>query len=484
MTDPTLVDSLIAHTHTAPMHSRKRQRLARWWFFFVVAIVSFMTGVAGFIDAVQKERTQLAAVALMVLVIVVVVVRTYLAHRVHPVTTWQPLSHVRPAADWPTTLVHTARLSRWQIWMGRCVRILDFVVWVVMALVLVCAAAIIFTFSAFGLYDGLVAGIDIFDVVLVMGLVGPFMSVRSGIARWRARRDGSRQRMNSFTETLRNALGAINNFFNASLNSTAGVIRSGVSSVSSSLSASVVSVTTTAALTATVAGVGLATIDVAPRSIIATGRVVPIPMEVAMLAGEDGRNVGLRGDILLGCMDDILASNEDNSDIPCQKAVHQVGGVCATWDGKHMPTGCEDKIFALLPEIQQLVQRDDNRRPPSMPEDQSKPRQMDDQQRKPTQFPTTTFIAMTTPTVSAMMESPTSVATPVPVDTVLATATLTLAPVTPVLVDTALPPNMTQMPEQGGKPQETPIRRGPNNNALGTPLDTPFPGTESQPSNP
>ena len=484
MTDPTIVDTLIVQAQAVPARSHKRQRQLRWWFFFVVALVSFATGIAGFVGAVQQERTQLAAFLLLVLVVVLVVVRIFLMRRPAPVVRWQPLSYVQPQRTWVASLVHDAHQSRWRVLWGRSIRIIDFMLWVLMAVVLVSAAGTIFTFSAFGLYDGLVAGIDIFDVVLVIGLVGPFMSVRSGIARWRARRDGSRKRLNSFTETLRNALGAINNFFNTTLDSTAGIVRAGVTNVTSTVSTSIVTVTTTAALSATVAGVGLAAVDVAPRSIIATGRVLPLPMEVATLAGDEGRDVGLRGEILLNCMDDILASNEDNSDIPCQKAVHQVGGVCATWDGKHMPTGCEDKIFALLPEIQQLVQRDDNRRPPSMPEDRSKPRQMDDQQRKLTQFPTTTFIAMTTPTVSAMMESPTSVATPVPTDTVLATATLTLAPVTPVLVDTALPPNMTQMPEQGGQPQGTPEQRGPNNNAQGTPLDTPFPGTGNQPSNP
>lgn len=483
MTDPTIVDTLIVNAQAVPARSGKRQRLLRWWFFFAVALVSFATGIAGFVGALQHARTQLASLLLLVLVAVLVVVRTYLMRRPAPVVRWQPLSHVQPQRTWVSTLVRDAHPSRWRVLWGRSLRIADFLLWMVMAVILIGAAATIFVFSAFGLYDGLMGGLDYFDIVLLMGLVGPFMSVRSGIARWRARRDGSRKRLNSFTETLRNTLGAINNFFNTTLDSTAGIVRAGVTSVTSTVSTSVVTVTTTAALSATVAGVGLAAVDVAPRSIIATGRVLPLPMEVASLAGEDGRDVGLRGEILLGCMDDILSMNEDNADIPCQKAVHQVGGVCATWDGKHMPTGCDDKIFALLPEIQALVQNND-RRPPSMPEDQSKPRQVDDQQRKQEQFPTTTSRVAITPTGSAMMDTTTSVVTPVPTDTVLATATLTLAPVTPVLVDTALPPNTTQMPEQGGKPQETPIRRGPNNNALGTPLDTPFPGTESQSSNP
>ncbi|MFM7678035.1 MAG: hypothetical protein ACKO83_04215 [Roseiflexaceae bacterium] len=482
MTDPVLVETLLAHTQTIPAQSGKRRRATRWWFFFVVAVVSFATGVAGFVDAIQKERTQLTAFALMALVVVVVVVRSYVARRIKAVAPWHPLSFVRPAADWSTTLVHTARLTRWQVWMGRSIRILDFLLWVLLALVLVGAAATIFTFSAFGLYDGLVSGIDIFDMVLLIGLVGPFMSVRSGMARWRARRDGSRKRLNSFTETLRNALGAINNFFNTSLDSTAGFIRSGVSTVSSSVSASVVSVTTTAALTATVAGVGLAAVDVAPRSIIATGRVVPLPMEVAMLAGEDGKNVGLRGEILLNCMDDIVNDTEDYSDIACQQAVHQVSSECATWDGTNMPRMCETQVFALLPEIQALVGDGDSRRDPAPP---NAPQQRaPNEQRSPPDTRATTTYAIMTPTQFAATDVPTSQITAMPTQTESPVPTLTMVANTPVAAEPQRPPNMTQMPAQGGDVQGTPQVRLPNNNALGTPLDTPLPGTEGQPNNP
>ena len=213
MTDPTVVDALIVHAQASPGLSGKRQRSARWWFFFAVALVSFATGIASFVGAIQNERTQLAAFLLLVLVVVLVVVRTYLIRRPTPVVRWQPLSFVQPQRSWVATLVHDASPSRWHVVRGRSMRIVDFVLWVLMAVVLIAAAATIFTFSAFGLYDGLVTGLDYFDVVLLMGLVGPFMSVRSGIARWRARREGSRKRLNSFTETLRNALGAINTFF-------------------------------------------------------------------------------------------------------------------------------------------------------------------------------------------------------------------------------------------------------------------------------
>jgi len=482
VTDPAIVDALIVHVQAVPARSHKRQRQLRWWFFFVVALVGFATGVAGFVGAVQQERTQLVAFLLLVLVAALVVVRIFLMRRPAPVVRWQPLSYVQPQQTWVASLVHDAHQSRWDVLWGRSIRIMDFMLWMLMAVVLVCAAATIFIFSAFGLYDGLMAGIDIFDVVLVIGLVGPFMSIQSGIARWRARRDGSRKRLNSFTETLRNALGAINNFFNTTLDTTAGMVRAGVTNVTSTVSTSIVTVTTTAALSATVAGVGLAAVDVAPRSIIATGRVLPLPMEVATLAGAEGKDVGLRGEILLNCMDDILAGNEDNADVPCQTAVHAVGSVCATWDGNYMPASCEAQIFALLPEIQPLVQNNDQRRSPR-PENTDTSDPNNEQQSKSASFPTTTSLIVATPTASAMMATLTSVVTPIPTDTVIPVATTVPVDVAPV-VDTALPPNMTQMPDQGTRPQGTPIVRGPNNNAQGTPIDTPLPRTGNQPSNP
>ena len=86
-----------------------------------------------------------------------------------------------------------------------------------------------------------------------------------------------------------------------------------------------------------------------------------------------------------------------------------------------------------------------------------------------------------------MMATLTSAVTPIPTDTVIPVA-IPVATTVPVdvgpVVDTALPPNMTQMPDQGRQPQGTPSVRGPNNNAQGTPLDTPISGTGNQPSNP
>ncbi|MCE2850769.1 MAG: hypothetical protein ACK5C8_12560 [Roseiflexaceae bacterium] len=471
MTDSTIVDALIGYVQKAPAHSGKRQRHIRWWFFFAVALVSFATGVAGFIGALQTERTRIASILLFVFVVVLIIIRIIVMRRPAPLLRWHPLSMVQPQASWLTTLMHAAHTTRWQQLVGRGIRIGDFVMWVLMALVLVAAAGIIFTFSAFGLYDGLKTGLDYFDVVLFMGLVGPFMSVRSGIARWRARRDGSRKRLNSFTETLRNALGAVNNFFHTTLDSTAGMVRAGVTNVTSTVSTSVVSLTTTAALATTVAGVGLAAVDVAPRSIIATGRVVPLPMEVALLAGEDGRNVGLRGEILLNCMDDIM-SDTDRSDAPCQNAVHQVSELCAQWNGKDMPPGCEANIFALLPEIQPLVQNGENNDPrdnrPYMP--------------PPTKvIPPTHTRGVVTPTPLLVTDTRVSDATTIPTQTDVPLPSATAVVETTPVVEPVIPPNMTQMPEQGGNAAQTPIVRLPNNNAQGTPLDTPLPGTDSQP---
>lgn len=117
-----------------------------------------------------------------------------------------------------------------------------------------------------------------------MGLVGPFNSVRSGIAKWRNRRKGARQRVNTLSETVRNAVGALNNFWNSVSESTAGVVRTGLTTVSSSVAATATSV----AIGITITGVGLAAVSVTPNAVIATGRVVPIPPLLQVLPALQG----------------------------------------------------------------------------------------------------------------------------------------------------------------------------------------------------
>ncbi|MFN5934554.1 MAG: hypothetical protein ACK46D_09700, partial [Roseiflexaceae bacterium] len=130
MTDSTIVDALIGYVQKAPAHSGKRQRHIRWWFFFAVALVSFATGVAGFIGALQTERTRIASILLFVFVVVLIIIRIIVMRRPAPLLRWHPLSMVQPQASWLTTLMHAAHTTRWQQLVGRGIRIGDFVMWV------------------------------------------------------------------------------------------------------------------------------------------------------------------------------------------------------------------------------------------------------------------------------------------------------------------------------------------------------------------
>jgi len=476
--DQVLVDALVSHVATLPPQSAVVTRRMQWWALCAVAVVSFVTGIAGFVDALRQADTQLIAVVLLGLVGFVVVVRMILARRVVTVSTWQPKSQLNVDSTWYQQVVQQSQLAVWQIWLGKGVRLLDYLAWVLLAIILVLSASTIFVFSAFGLYEGIRTGVDILDVVLVMGLVGPFNSVRSGIAKWRNRRNGSRQRVNTLSETVRNAVGALNNFWNSVSESTAGVVRTGLTTVSSSVAATATSV----AIGITITGVGLAAVSVTPNAVIATGRVVPIPPIVASIAGPAGRDVGVRGAIIYGCMDDIVAGAKGNADQSCQSAVHQVGSVCDKWDGHNMPVACEQQIFTLLPEIQALV-GSNNDKPRGPPPDQNSTRNPGQQLSitavtQPTSVPTTPFPTMRVIATVTMTTVPaTSTVTAIPItNTSMATQKTPIQPTqgvtannTPSANDAGgVPPNMTQRPS------------GPNNDANGNPLDTPIAGTGPQ----
>jgi len=472
------VAHVIDQLPATPIPRARVVRRVRWWALLAVAVVSFVTGVAGFVDAFQKADTQIIAAGLLLLVILGFTVRVLVKRR-KPLPITLDL-RVQLSLE-PTTyqqLLAQAQVSHRQIWVGRVVRLLDYSAWVVLAIVLMLSAATVFLFSAFGLYDGVRTGIDIFDVVLVMGLVGPYNSVRSGLAKWRARRNGARQRVNTLSETVRNALGALNNFWNSASESTAGVVRTGLTTVSSS----VASTATSVAIGITITGVGLAAVSVTPNAVIATGRVVPLPPVVASIAGPAGRDVGVRGAIIYGCMDDIVAGSEGNADQSCQAAVHQVGSVCDKWDGHNMPTACEQQIFTLLPEIQALV-GSNNDKPRGPPPDQNSTRNPE-RQLSVTDIPQATRVPATASPTMRVIATAT-------MTTVPATSTVTAIPITNTSMATQKPP---EQPTQGVTANNTPPANdaggvppnmtqrpsGPNNDANGNPLDTPIAGTGPQ----
>jgi hypothetical protein len=470
--DTTTVAALLAQVQALSVRVQKPFRTARWWLFFAVAVVSMVTGILGGVSALQRVDTQPIALGILLCALTVVVLRILLRRKGAAVT---PLWHPHRSLALPPTasarVVATAHVPQWHIWMSRWVRYVDFLLWVLMAGVLVCAASVLCVFSLFGLWDGLQSGVDISDVVLVMGVVGPVLSVRSGVSRWQARHQGSRQRMQSCMETLRNALAALNNAFRMVRETTTTVARVGANTMASG----VVAVTTTAAMTAAVAGVGYVAFDTAPRAIIATGKVVPLPMEVALLAGESGVEVGLRGTIVLSCMNDFIDADSDGADMACQQAVRQVDESCATWDGREMPPSCEQRIVQLMPEIKNMVSHES----PAVGPERARP---NNQPLSPLNTPNpATPVPTTMPTIGDTA-SPTMVATVVPSSTPLPTQTeppqytATVDMPAPAPLEPIRPPNMTQLPGQGGNAPETPIVRGPNNNPQGTPLDTPIAG--------
>lgn len=140
------VDELVSHVSTVPSQSAVVTRRMQWWALFVVAVVSFVTGIAGFVDALRQADTQLIAVVLLGVVGIIVVVRMVLARRVVPVSAWQPTSQLNVDSTWYQQVMHQAQLTVWQIWLGKSVRLLDYLAWVLLAIILVLSASTIFIF--------------------------------------------------------------------------------------------------------------------------------------------------------------------------------------------------------------------------------------------------------------------------------------------------------------------------------------------------
>lgn len=358
------VAELLARARNTPALTRKPVRLAQWWLLFVIAVVGFVTGIMGFVAALQQPQSQSIALALIAIVAMIISTHIIRIWRVPKVPPWRVRWHITLDDTAMPRLIAAAQPSVWRVRLGRVVRVLDFVAWVCMAMALIAAAIIVFVFAVMGFLDGLKDGIDAFDITLAVGFVGPLMSIHSGISRWQARSDGARQRMRSFTETVRNSLGAHNNVYALIRESTNGLLRGGASSI---VSTSVFAVATTAVLTATVSGVSLAFIHEVPRSVVATGRVIPIPLVVARLAGPEGIAVGLRGDIIIACSDDMRADTGAVDDA-CRVAIAQVDPACAAWDGQELPEACAARIAEVVGENAAIVHKK-----PRTPPDGRKP---------------------------------------------------------------------------------------------------------------
>jgi cell division protein FtsX len=99
----------------------------------------------------------------------------------HQIVHITPITSIMIDAQLQQQLTHQSPLSARQIWIRRCVRIIDNIGWVLLAMVLTLAAGAVFVFSAFGLYEAIRTEVSILDVVMIIGLVRPLNSTLNGL---------------------------------------------------------------------------------------------------------------------------------------------------------------------------------------------------------------------------------------------------------------------------------------------------------------
>ena len=335
------------------------KRKARSWVFLIATVISFVTAVFGFVDAFQHPEKQIFAIGLLAVVIVILVIQLIRANIVrrkqHQIVHITPITSIMIDAELQQQLTHQSPLSARQIWVRRCVRIIDNIGWVLLAMVLTLAAGAVFVFSLFGLYEAIRTEVSIFDVVMIIGLVRPLNSTLNGIKKLQQKTIGTRRRIGTFSKSLHYMIESVNHFIQRLHLSTAEIVRTSTAAVSH-VGGSIATTASTVALSVTVSGMGLASAQVAPSAVIATGQVIPLPPVIANVAGPAGHDVAVRGAVFYGCMGNILDGNQQSADENCQQAVQQANDSCAGWQGGPLPPECAQAINQVLPQAVERIE--------------------------------------------------------------------------------------------------------------------------------
>lgn len=352
------VAAVLAQLPQASAPSSIWKRKARSWVFLIATVISFVTAVFGFVDAFQHPEKQIFAIGLLAVVIVILVIQLIRANIVrrkqHQIVHITPITSIMIDAQLQQQLTHQSPLSARQIWIRRCVRIIDNIGWVLLAMVLTLAAGAVFVFSLFGLYEAIRTEVSIFDVVMIIGLVRPLNSTLNGIKKLQQKTIGTRRRLGTFSKSLHYMIESVNHFIHRLHLSTAEIIRTGTAAVSH-VGGGIATTASTVALSVTVSGMGLASAQVAPSAVIATGQVIPLPPVIANVAGPAGHDVAVRGAVFYGCMGNILDSNQPANE-NCQQAVQQANDDCAGWQGGPLPPACAQAINQVLPQAVERIE--------------------------------------------------------------------------------------------------------------------------------
>ncbi|MCX6015806.1 MAG: hypothetical protein NT020_09515, partial [Chloroflexales bacterium] len=177
----------------------------------------------------------------------------------------------------------------------------------------------------------------------------------NGLKKLQQKKIGTRRRVGTFSKSLHYVIKSVNHFIQRLHLSTAEIVRTSTAAVSH-VGGSIATTASTVALSVTVSGMGLASAQVAPSAVIATGQVIPLPPVIANMAGPAGHDVAVRGAVFYGCMGNILDGNQHSADENCQQAVQQANDSCAGWQGGPLPQECAQAINQVLPQAVERIE--------------------------------------------------------------------------------------------------------------------------------
>ncbi len=370
MANQITVEALLAQLPQASAQSSIWKRKAQSSIFLIATLISFVTAVYGFVDAFQHPEKQIVAIGLLAAVIVILSIQLIRAHIVrrkqHQIVHITPITTIMIDAQLQQQLTLQSRLSAQQIWFRRCIRIIDNIGWILLATVLILTAGAVFVFSIFGLYEAIRTQVSIFDVVLIMGLVRPLNSTLNGIKKLQQKKIGTRRRIGTFSKSLHYGIESVNHFIERLHVSTTEVLRTGTAVVSH-VGGTIATTASTVALSVTVSGIGLASAQVAPSAVIATGQVIPLPPVIANMTGPAGHDVAVRGAVFYGCMGNIIDGNQQSANENCQKAVQQANDSCAGWQGGPLTPECAQVINQVLPQAVERIEGTEPQPPADAP---------------------------------------------------------------------------------------------------------------------
>ena len=356
MVDQLSVDAIVAQIPRAQASSAARKRKIQAAVVFIATAVSLVTGVVGFISAYQMPDKQNFVVGLLLCACLLLFVRVLRWRRTFTaVVPYIPAQNEIEIGDsFATRLAPRVRVSPTARRVAAMLRRLDTVAWGVLVSALVLSAGAIFVLSAFGLFNALQNELRVIDLIMVIGMVRPFRSIVTGISRIRKQDAATRRRAQTFSKSFYYAVESFHLYVDKLSQSTAGVLQAS-SSAANKLSVGLATTASTVAVSVAVSGMGLASAQVAPQAIIATGEVIPLPPVVVEFTGPEGREATIRGAVFYGCVGTLIDAAQP-VDAQCQTAVQQASDACATWDGGALPPECANALSEVPPAVMQSIE--------------------------------------------------------------------------------------------------------------------------------